>query len=108
MQRDLTGVNTVAIPSALTCTKEAIMVTLKIRTPRGSNLFFPAGYLCRSPLCPMATLEMNIINVEIKSRNASTNEATRDTEEEERTANPLARSRTILTPKLTAKTGSEY
>jgi hypothetical protein len=85
----------------LTCTNDAIMVTLKINTPRGSKRFFPAGYLCRSPLCPIATFETKMIRVEMKSRKASTKEATSETEDDERTASPLARSRMMLTPKLT-------
>jgi len=77
------------------------MVTLKTRTPRGSNLFFPAGYLCLSPFRPIATLEMKMINVDMKSRKASTKEATSDTDEEESTAKPFASNSTILTPKFT-------
>jgi hypothetical protein len=49
----------------------------------------------------MATFDTKMIKVEMKSRNASTNDATSETDDDERTASPLARSKTMLTPKLT-------
>jgi hypothetical protein len=42
-----------------------------------------------------------MINVDIKSKKASTNEATSDTDDEESTAKPFASKSTILTPKFT-------
>jgi hypothetical protein len=87
----------------LTCAKLAIIATLKTNTPKGSNLLFPAGYVCLSLLTPIAREVPRMINVDRKSRAESTNDATREIDDEDRTAKPLETRRIMFIEKFTVR-----
>jgi hypothetical protein len=88
----------------LTCAKLAIIATAKIKTPNGSNRFFPAGYLCLSLCLPIAILVPRIIRVDRKSNALSMKDATSEILDEDRTARPFETRRMKLIAKLTAGT----
>jgi hypothetical protein len=87
----------------LTCAKLAIMATAKIKTPKGSNRFFPAGYLCLSLCLPIAILVPRIMRVDKKSNALSMKDATSEILDDDRTAKPFETRRMKLIAKLTAR-----